>query len=92
MKKLSVRSDCDMERITLHMDATTRALLWRVADVSSLPLAEFIQDSAKAQAHRLLSQSVVTRVSNEDFCRVLDAVENPSAPTVDLVKPLCSSS
>lgn len=91
MKKLSVRSDCDMERITLHMDATTKALLWRAADVSGLPLAEFIQDSAKVRAQRLLSQSVVTRVSNEEFCRVLDAVENPPAPTDDLVKALSRS-
>lgn len=34
MKKPSARSDCDMERITLHMDATTKALLCRAADVS----------------------------------------------------------
>jgi len=63
MKKLSARSDCDMEWITLHMDATTKALLQRAADVSGLSSAEFIQDSAKVQAQRLLSQSVVTRVS-----------------------------
>lgn len=88
MKKLSARSNCDMERITLHMDAATKALLQRAADVSGLPLAEFIQDSAKVRAQRLLSQSVVTRVSNEEFCRVLDAVENPPAPTDDLVNAL----
>ena len=73
------------------MDATTKALLWRAADVSGLRLVEFIHRSAKARAQRLLSQSVVTRVSNEGFCRELDAVENPPAPTDDLVKALSRS-
>tara|TARA_Y100001963_G_C6412529_1_gene279093 strand:- start:139 stop:417 length:279 start_codon:yes stop_codon:yes gene_type:complete len=91
MKKLPARSDCDIERITLHMDATTKTLLWRAADVSGLRLVEFIQGSAKARAQRLLSQSVVTRVSNEEFRRVLDAVENPPAPTDDLIKALSRS-
>lgn len=91
MKKLPARSDCDMERITLHMDATTKTLLQRAADVSGLRLAEFIQGSAKARAQRLLSQSVVTRVSNEEFRRVLDAVEKPPAPTDDLIKALSRS-
>lgn len=53
---------------------------------------ELIHRSTKARAQRLLSQSVVTRVSNEEFRRVLDAVEKPPAPTIDLVKALCSSS
>ena len=56
-----------------------------------LRLMELIHRSTKARAQRLLSQSVVTRVSNEEFRRVLDAVENPPAPTDDLIKALSRS-
>ena len=77
-----------MERINLHVDAITKALLQRAANVSGLRLAEFVQDSAKVRAQRLLSQITTTRVSNDDFCQMLDAIENPPAPTFDLVDAL----
>ena len=92
MDKPFSRSHHRMERVTLYVDATTKVLLQRAASVRGLPLAEFIQDSAKVRAQHLLSQSMVTRVSDGEFCRVLDAIESPPAPTGDLIKALRSSS
>jgi len=91
MQKPFAHSYRRMERITLHVDATTKVLLRRAAGVSGLRLAEFVQVAAVARAHRLLSQTMVTYISNGEFCRVLDAIENPPAPTDDLVNALSRS-
>ncbi|MCE7524130.1 DUF1778 domain-containing protein [Alloalcanivorax xenomutans] len=88
MEKPSASSDQEVERITLHMDTHTKALMQRAADARGLRLAEFVRTSAVAQARRLLSQITATRVSHDDFCRVLDAIENPPTPMDDLVDAL----
>ncbi|WP_166643049.1 DUF1778 domain-containing protein [Alcanivorax sp. 24] len=70
------------------MDTHTKALIQRAADVSRLHLAEFVRTSAVARARRLLSQITAIRVSHDDFCRVLDAIDNPPTPMDDLVDAL----
>ncbi len=88
MKKPFARSGRGKERLTLYIDANTKTLLQRAAAFSGLRLAEFIQNSAVAQAQRLPNQNSITHVSHDEFCRLLDAVENPPAPTDDLVNLL----
>ncbi|MEH6706413.1 MAG: DUF1778 domain-containing protein [Alloalcanivorax venustensis] len=88
MRKPPARSEREMKRITLHIDASTKALLQQAADASGLHLAEFVRIIAVARAQRLLSQTSATRVSNDEFYQVLDAIENPPAPTDDLVEAL----
>jgi len=75
-------------QIALRADASTKALLQQAADVSGLRLEEFIVSTAVARAQRLLSQTTTTRVSNDEFCRMLNAIGNPPAPTDDLVNAL----
>ncbi|MFC6327779.1 DUF1778 domain-containing protein [Alloalcanivorax gelatiniphagus] len=62
-------------------------LLRRAANVRGLALGECIHDSAKVRTQHLLNQRTTTRVSNDEFCQVLDAIE-PPAPTKDLVGAL----
>lgn len=76
------------ERVNLRIDAKTKALLQRAAEINGSRLTEFLLTTAVARAQRLLSQTTVTRVSNDEFYRVLDAIENPPKPTDYLVDAL----
>jgi uncharacterized protein (DUF1778 family) len=69
------------ERIALRADTNTKVLLQQAADISGLPLEEFIVNTTVTRAQRVLSQTTTTRVSNDKFCRMLDAIENPPAST-----------
>ncbi|MBG11736.1 MAG: hypothetical protein CL553_00775 [Alcanivorax sp.] len=88
MKTPSTNYPRKEEQIALRADANTKTLLQQAADISGLRLEEFIVSTAVARAQRLLSQTTTTRVSNDQFCRMLDAIENPPAPTDDLVDAL----
>ncbi|AJD48889.1 hypothetical protein S7S_12385 [Isoalcanivorax pacificus W11-5] len=73
------------ERLNLRVDARTKAMLVRAAEISGARLTDFLLQTALDRADRLLSQPQVTRVSNEEFVRVLDMIEHPPAPTDYLV-------
>ncbi|MCK0538876.1 type II toxin-antitoxin system TacA family antitoxin [Alcanivorax quisquiliarum] len=76
------------ERVNLRVDAKTKAMLVRAAEISGTKLTEFLVQTALDRADRLVSQPKVTRVSNEEFFRVLDLIENPPAPTDYLVEAM----
>ncbi|MCH8542644.1 MAG: DUF1778 domain-containing protein [Alcanivorax sp.] len=76
------------ERVNLRVDAKTKAMLVQAAEISGTPLTEFVVQTALDRADRLVSQPKVTRVSNEEFFRVLDLIENPPAPTDYLVEAM----
>lgn len=76
------------ERVNLRVDATTKAMLVKAAEISDTPLTTFLVETALERAERLVSQPKVTRVSNEEFFRVLDLIENPPAPTDYLVEAM----
>ena len=76
------------ERVNLRIDAKTKALLQQAAEINGSRLTEFLLTTAVARAQRLLSRTTVTHVSNEEFYRVLDAIESPPAPTDYLVDAL----
>ena len=46
------------------------------------------KDERAKRAQRLLSRTTFTRVSDDEFYRVLDAIDNPPAPTDYLVGAL----
>lgn len=76
------------ERVNLRVDARTKAMLVKAAEISGTPLTEFVVQTALDRADRLVSQPKVTRVSNEEFFRVLDLIENPPEPTDYLVEAM----
>ncbi|MDX1804378.1 MAG: DUF1778 domain-containing protein [Alcanivorax sp.] len=76
------------ERVSLRVDARTKAMLVKAAEISGTPLTVFLVQTALDRADRLVSQPKVTRVSNEEFFRVLDLIENPPAPTDYLVEAM----
>ncbi len=76
------------ERVNLRVDAKTKAMLVQAAEISGTRLTEFLVQTALDRADRLVSQPKVTRVSNEEFFRVLDLIENPPAPTDYLVEAM----
>lgn len=63
-------------------------MLVKAAEISGTPLTVFLVQTALDRADRLVSQPKVTRVSNEEFFRVLDLIENPPAPTDYLVEAM----
>ncbi|WP_162925711.1 DUF1778 domain-containing protein [Isoalcanivorax indicus] len=76
------------ERVNLRIDAKTKALLQQAAEINGSRLTEFLLTTAVTRAQRLLSRTTVTRVSDDEFYRVLDAIDNPPAPTDYLVDAL----
>jgi uncharacterized protein (DUF1778 family) len=92
MKTPSTNYPRKEERIALRVDTNTKALLQHAADISGLRLEEFIVSTAVTRAQRLLSRTTTTRVSNDEFCRVLEAIENSPAPSNELVDVLRHSS
>lgn len=73
------------ERINLRVDAKTKAMLVKAAEICGTPLSEFVIQTALDRADRLVSQPKATRVSTEEFFRVLDLIETPPEPTDHLV-------
>lgn len=76
------------ERINLHVDARTKTMLVKAAEIYGTPLSEFVIQTALDRADRLVSQPTATRVSNEEFFRVLDLIETPPEPTDYLVNAM----
>lgn len=76
------------ERVNLRVNARTKFLLLRAAEISGTALTEFVVQTALERADRLVNQPRVTRVSNEEFFKVLDLIENPPAPTDYLVEAM----
>lgn len=69
------------ERLNLRVDSRTKAMLVRAAAISGTPLTEFVVQVALERAAHVIGHPETTRVSNDEFFRVLDLVENPPAPT-----------
>lgn len=76
------------QRLNVRVDAQTRELLVRAAEVAGVGLSDFLLSVARERAERLVQQPVSTRVSPEEFCRILDLIENPPAPTDYLVEAM----
>lgn len=76
------------ERVNLRVDAKTKALLMQAAELSGVPLTEFLVQTALERADRLMSQPKATLVSREAFFRVLDLIENPPPPTDYLIEAM----
>lgn len=76
------------ERINLRVDARAKAMLVKAAEICGTPLSEFVIQTALDRADRLVSEPKATRVSNEEFFRVLDLIETPPEPTDYLVRTI----
>lgn len=69
------------ERLNLRVDARAKAMLTRAAAINGTPLTEFVVQVALERASQVIGHPETTRISNDEFFRVLDLVENPPAPT-----------
>ena len=69
------------QRLNLRVDAETRDLLERAAALNGTRLSEFILGVARERAERTVELPTRTRVSPQEFCRILDLIEHPPEPT-----------
>lgn len=76
------------ERVNLRVDAETKRLLMAAAEIKGTKLSDFLLSTAVNAAERLVNRPAVSRLDNNDFCRVLDALANPPEPTRYLVEAM----
>lgn len=87
MARVADRAPKD-QRLNLRVDAETRELLERAAALSGSRLSEFMLSVARERAERMVELPTSTRVSPQEFCRILDMLEHPPEPTDYLVEAM----
>ena len=69
------------DHIEMRVRPSDKERMSRAADLSGVKLTTFVRASAAREAERVLREHEVTTVSPRDRRRLLDALENPPAPT-----------
>jgi len=75
----------DNERMSLRIAAAAKAKLVRAAALSNTDLTNFVTQSALREADAVIEEAEVIRVSQRDYKRVLDVLENPPVPNEKLL-------
>ena len=68
------------ERLSLRVPAATKAKLVRAAALRNTDLTSFVTQSALREADAVIEQAETIKVSERDFLRILELLENPPAP------------
>jgi len=69
------------DHIEMRVKPSDKARMARAAELSGVKLTTFVRGSAAREADRILREHEITTLSPRDRRRVLDALENPPAPT-----------
>ncbi len=72
------------ERMSLRVPAAAKAKLVRAAALRNTDLTNFVTQSALREADAVIEQAESIKVSERDFLRILDLLENPPAPNEQL--------
>ncbi|RWO60247.1 DUF1778 domain-containing protein [Mesorhizobium sp.] len=78
---MSRSADNKTERYQMHIPPAQKAIIARAAALSHKDMADFI---IVPEAQALIEAAEVMRVSNRDFTRILDLLENPPKPNARL--------
>ncbi|NGO66025.1 DUF1778 domain-containing protein [Rhizobium daejeonense] len=72
------------ELVSLRIPAAAKAKLVRAAALRNIDLTNFVTQSALREADAVIEQAESIKVSERDFLRILDLLENPPAPNEQL--------
>ncbi|CAN7633966.1 DUF1778 domain-containing protein [Rhizobium sp. LjRoot258] len=61
------------------------AALMRAASICNTDLTNFVTQSALREADAVIEQAEVLKVSERDYLRILELLENPPAPNEELL-------
>jgi len=71
------------ERMSLRVPA--KAKLLRAAALRNTDLTNFVTQSALREADAVIEQAETIQISERDFLRIMDVLENPPAPNEKLL-------
>ena len=74
----------DNERMSLRIAATAKAKLLRAAALRNTDLTNFVTQSALREAEAVIAEAEVVKVSERDYLRILNLLENPPKPNAKL--------
>lgn len=74
----------DNQRLQLRVTPAAKAKLARAAALLQTDLTHFVTESSLRAADAVIEDAQVVRVSERDFSRVLELLENPPAPNAKL--------
>lgn len=74
----------DNERMSLRIAATAKAKLLRAAMLRNTDLTNFVTQSALREAEAVIAEAEAVEVSERDYLRILNLLENPPKPNAKL--------
>lgn len=74
----------DNERMNLRVRPEVKARLVRAASLRNTDLTSFVTQSALREAEAVIHEAEVIKVSERDFMRIMELLENPPAPNAKL--------
>ncbi len=74
----------DNKRMNLRVSLEVKAKLVRAAALRNTDLTNFITQTALREAEAVIEAAEVIKLSERDYVRVLDLLENPPAPNAKL--------
>lgn len=74
----------DNQRLQLRVTPAVKARLVRAAAIMQTDLTDFVTRTALRAADAVIEEAEVVKVSERDFSRVLELLENPPAPNAKL--------
>lgn len=74
----------DNERMSLRIAAAAKARLLRAATLRNTDLTNFVTQSALREADAVIAEAEAVKVSEQDYLRILNLLENPPKPSARL--------
>ena len=75
----------DNKRMSLRMSPEAKSKLLRAAALRHADLTNFVTQAALREADAVIEASERIKLSKRDYMRVLELLENPSAPNAKLI-------
>jgi uncharacterized protein (DUF1778 family) len=75
----------DNSRLALRVRPADKAILMRAVAIEHTDMTDFVLRNALDAARKIIDRAERLRLSERDSFRVLDALENPPAPTARLL-------
>jgi uncharacterized protein (DUF1778 family) len=74
------------DRINIRVDRTDRELFDRAAEARDENLTQFLIESGRERAERLLADRTTFTISQENWQEIVDALDRPARPKLELTE------
>jgi uncharacterized protein (DUF1778 family) len=74
----------DDHRISLQLSSIHKARIARAATLQHMDVHQFVTEAALREANAVIAQAKAPRVSERDFTRIVELLENSPAPNARL--------